>query len=218
MNGVTVTFAPNEGSGSVTGGVQLTSGGIATVGSWTLSATPGTNTLLATATASGLSFIGSPVTFTATGVSPATPLVFGAGGWRYTTAAPEGDFTLPGFDDSGWLEASASFGFNNLSDECAQYADIKTPWAANTTIYLRRRFLVPAGTSGGFIHVAIDNDVTIWVNGTLVSGNPTVHEGCANRGDFVFPVTVNPGVNTIAVQATDRGSSSYFDAEFSLGD
>ena len=87
VNGVTVTFAPNEGSGSVTGGVRLTSGGIATVGSWTLSATPGTNTLLATATASGLSFIGSPVTFTATGVSPATPLVFGAGGWRYTLAA-----------------------------------------------------------------------------------------------------------------------------------
>src|SRR5207253_2837907 len=47
-----------------TGGSQTTNGsGIATVGSWTLSATAGSNTLTAT---SG-SLTGSPVTFTATG-------------------------------------------------------------------------------------------------------------------------------------------------------
>ncbi|MBL0210289.1 MAG: hypothetical protein IPQ13_05165 [Holophagaceae bacterium] len=50
----------------ITGAVQQTSAaGIATVGSWTLSTTPGTNTL--TATAPGLT--GSPVTFTATAVA-----------------------------------------------------------------------------------------------------------------------------------------------------
>src|SRR5207244_4140761 len=53
VQGVTVTFAPAAGSGSVTGGTQTTNGsGIATVGSWTLSTTAGTNTL--TATSSGL--------------------------------------------------------------------------------------------------------------------------------------------------------------------
>src|SRR5205823_2784416 len=61
VQGVTVTFAPAAGSGSVTGGTQTTNGsGIATVGSWTLSTTAGTNTL--TAASSGLT--GSPVTFT----------------------------------------------------------------------------------------------------------------------------------------------------------
>ena len=69
VNGVGVTFAPDEGSGSVTGGSQATSAGIATVGSWTLSSTPGNNTLNATASASGLSFTGSPVTFSATGAA-----------------------------------------------------------------------------------------------------------------------------------------------------
>src|SRR2546428_14085942 len=66
--GVTVTFTPAAGSGSVTGGTQTTNGsGIATVGSWTLSTTAGSKTL--TAPPSGLP--GSPGRVTAEG--PAGP-------------------------------------------------------------------------------------------------------------------------------------------------
>lgn len=68
-NGVpnlTVTFAVISGGGSATGLVKKTgSGGRALVGSWTLGSTPGTNTLRATASVSGVA--GNPVTFTATG-------------------------------------------------------------------------------------------------------------------------------------------------------
>jgi hypothetical protein len=64
--GVNVTFAITSGNGSMTGGAQVTnSQGVATVGSWTADANPGTNTM--TATSAGLS--GSPITFTATGAS-----------------------------------------------------------------------------------------------------------------------------------------------------
>src|SRR5205823_6685931 len=63
---VAVTFAVASGSGSITGASQTTNAsGIATVGSWTLGTTAGTNTL--TATSNGLK--GSPVTFTATGTA-----------------------------------------------------------------------------------------------------------------------------------------------------
>src|SRR5207237_1400057 len=63
---VAVTFAVAPGNGTITGGSQTTNGsGVATVGSWTLSATAGPNTL--TATSGSLS--GSPVTFTATGTA-----------------------------------------------------------------------------------------------------------------------------------------------------
>src|SRR5205085_1448392 len=62
VTGVAVTFAVAPGNGTITGGSQTTNGsGIATVGSWTLSPTAGSNTL--TATSGSLS--GSPVTFTA---------------------------------------------------------------------------------------------------------------------------------------------------------
>jgi Kelch motif protein/Big-like domain-containing protein len=63
-SGITVTFTVTSGGGSVSGATPTPdASGIATVGSWTLGATPGANTLAAAA--SGLS--GSPVTFTATG-------------------------------------------------------------------------------------------------------------------------------------------------------
>src|SRR5207249_3604655 len=66
---VAVTFAVASGNGSVTGANQTTNAsGVATVTSWTLGTTVGTNTLRATS--QGLN--GSPVIFTATG-RPAAP-------------------------------------------------------------------------------------------------------------------------------------------------
>ena len=67
VSGVAVTFAVASGGGSVTGGSATTgSDGTAAVGSWTLGATPGANTL--TASATGL----TAVTFTATGTAAQT--------------------------------------------------------------------------------------------------------------------------------------------------
>jgi Leishmanolysin len=64
VSGIGVTFVVVGGGGSLTGGNQTTNGsGVATVGSWTLGAAVGPNSL--TASASGL--IGSPVNFDATG-------------------------------------------------------------------------------------------------------------------------------------------------------
>jgi formylglycine-generating enzyme required for sulfatase activity/alpha-tubulin suppressor-like RCC1 family protein len=77
VSGVPVTFAVATGGGSVAGPSQNTSAlGIATVGSWTLGKTAGTNTV--TATSAGLA--GSPVTFAATGtVGPAASFAKTAG-------------------------------------------------------------------------------------------------------------------------------------------
>ncbi len=77
VGGAMVTFAVATGGGSVTGGTA-TSGanGIATVGSWTLGASVGANSL--TATSSGLS--GSPVTFDATGTAGAAARIAVNGG------------------------------------------------------------------------------------------------------------------------------------------
>lgn len=82
--GVTVTFAAASGGGTVGGASQPTNAsGIATVGSWTLGATAGQNTL--TATATGLS--GSPVTFTATGINAAANQLIPATSTAFTGTA-----------------------------------------------------------------------------------------------------------------------------------
>lgn len=68
--GTTVSFAVTAGGGAVTGASATTNAsGIATVGSWTLGASPGTNTLSATAAG-----IATPVTFSATGQASTAPL------------------------------------------------------------------------------------------------------------------------------------------------
>src|SRR5205807_1732315 len=72
VTGVTVTFTPATGSGTVTGGSQTTNtSGVATGGGGRRGATAGTNTLTAT---SG-SLAGSPVTFTATGTAGAAATI-----------------------------------------------------------------------------------------------------------------------------------------------
>jgi len=85
-----VAFAVAQGGGSVAGGSATTgSDGVATVGDWTLGATPGQNTL--TATAGALS-----VTFTATGFSGFDPTPFAGtytGTWTNTTFASTGSGT-----------------------------------------------------------------------------------------------------------------------------
>ena len=104
--GVPVTFAVASGGGSITGGSTTTNAsGIATVGSWTLGASPGANTL--TATSPGLT--GSPVTFTATATPfKATPTVY-----TWPTASPINlgrplsDSTLSG----GTASVEGSFAF-----------------------------------------------------------------------------------------------------------
>jgi hypothetical protein len=72
--GVTVTFAVTSGGGTITGATAVTdSSGVATLGSWTLGTTAGTNTLSATCNG----FAGSPLTFTATGlVGPIAQLAY----------------------------------------------------------------------------------------------------------------------------------------------
>ena len=72
-SGTNVTFAVTGGGGSGTslGPTASDASGIVTVGSWTVGAAAGLNTM--TATSAGLS--GSPVTFLANGTSPNTPTI-----------------------------------------------------------------------------------------------------------------------------------------------
>ncbi len=221
INGVGVGFVPTAGSGSVTGGTQTTSAGIATVGSWTINAGP--NTLNATATAAGLSFIGSPVSFTADGALP--PPDFGATGYSYylTTdpaSAPAGWQTTS--FPAGWPTGGAPFGtLTYCADAPYSLPPVVTQWGIGDPSYVlvRKDFYVPAGTTTVTIQVLVDNDVQVFMNGTDVSGGLVTHENCANVNP-ISPVvaTVVPGaVNKLAIIAKDRGSQSYLDLKVTLG-
>lgn len=90
--GVTVMFAVASGGGSVVGASQTTnSNGIATVGSWTLGSTAGTNTLAAIA--AGVN--GSPITFTATATLPTVNTIAVNGGDNQSATAGAAVATAP---------------------------------------------------------------------------------------------------------------------------
>jgi adhesin/invasin len=68
LDGIPVTFRVTGGAGTVSGNTPVTgSGGVATVGEWTLGTAVGENTLSASVAGQDLS--GSPVVFSATGVA-----------------------------------------------------------------------------------------------------------------------------------------------------
>ena len=110
--GVAVTFAVASGGGTITGASQTTtSDGVATVGSWTLGTTPGTNTLRVTVSAAGTAGALSVVTFTATG-APVLPPVGSCLGQTGPTITLSGvqtsEYDNTSLADSTKVDASAA--------------------------------------------------------------------------------------------------------------
>ncbi|HYT83298.1 MAG TPA: hypothetical protein VEK86_07600, partial [Gemmatimonadales bacterium] len=107
--GASITFAVSGGGGSVTGPAQLTNGaGVATVGSWTLGTTVGTDTL--TATLSGV----TPVRFTATALAGAASRIQAIAGGGETVTVNAAVATAPAVrvtDQFGNAVAGASVTF-----------------------------------------------------------------------------------------------------------
>jgi hypothetical protein len=174
-------------------------------------------------------FAPSLLTFTATG---AGDIDYEDAGWRYLVSSPSPsrefpvpvtDFDEPSYLDIGWLTGGAGFGHDGGNECSLNLSAQDTEWPAETDILLRKPFVVPPGTTSVMVRVAIDNDIKVFVNGADVTGTGTgvedengfmTHEGCPTRGSFVFTADVTgEGINWLAIQARDRGGSSYVDAE-----
>jgi hypothetical protein len=157
---------------------------------------------------------------------------YGSTGYRYLLleppagSPPEG-FADPGFSDEGFSTGDAGFGFNNPANSCALIiANTETPWPpgvseTNTSQILLRKFF---GTSSSVVRVrvAIDNDIRVFVDGeeiTASGGTPVEgfirHEGCPTENSFTFTASgLDPSVeHLLAIQARDRGGSTYVDAQ-----
>ncbi len=227
----------NGGSGPVT--VLTNVNGVASLASWQLGNTPGPNSVTATPqTIAGQTisnttpykpnaeFAPASLTFTATA---AGGIDYESTGWRYLISNTDrvfpvsgtADFDEPGYKDTGWSTGDAGFGVD-AGDECPLNQTAQaTTWPSNTDILLRKPFAVPVGATNATIRVAIDNDIRVFVNGVevtstadaLMSGGFATHEGCSERNSLTFTASVTSGVNWLAIQARDRGASTYVDAD-----
>jgi len=150
-------------------------------------------------------------------------------GHRYLIGGPPpSGFELPSFDASSWPMGQAAFGGGSVATTCPSLVStIHTTWPAasegSTEIVLRKRF---AGSAENVqLHVPVDNDVQVFVNGhNVTSTGGSVgedgflsHEGCADPNSaFTFTVDNSfllAGGNLVVVRARDRGVVSYVDVK-----
>ncbi len=111
--------------------------------------------------------------------------------WRYTTEQPAHGWEQPGFDDSRWQVGAAPFGHD--------IAGARTPWTSSD-IWLRRAVALPAELPPKLLFTVYhDEDIEIYLNGTLAASAPgyaeqyvTLPVNAAGRA------ALRPGYNTIA--------------------
>ncbi len=156
------------------------------------------------------SFITTPAT-----VNSSILVDYGASGYRYEVV-PTGEgqgFEAQNYSEAAFQDGTAAFGF--AANGCTLDPTIETRWPPNTDILVRRLITVPNGTGQVTIDVAIDNDVLMYWNGSLV-GQAT-HEECAIRDTLhvtILQSQIHKGEpNLLAVRGIDRGGSTYLDMQ-----
>jgi hypothetical protein len=137
---------------------------------------------------------------------------------------PPAGFESTTFDATGWPSGTGAFG-GSVSGSCPDLASsVHTTWPAASDgavqILLRKRF---SGSARNVqIHVRIDNDVQVFVNGHNITATGGAvdedgfveHEGCAEPIDFAVDnsMLLDTG-NLVVVRARDRGVASYVDVQ-----
>jgi len=164
----------------------------------------------------GLTVVGS--VGTAANRQPTIVIPYGATDYRYQVV-PVGaglGFEQPGFDDSAFALGDAAFGTPQGWCALNNPSDVKTPWASETDILVRQEFGLPQGATNVMVSVAIDNDVSVFVNGYDISSGLQMHELCPSRDSFTFTVPdsiLQVGPNLLAVRGRDRGALAYLDLQ-----
>lgn len=126
--------------------------------------------------------------------------------WRYTQAAPQGEWFRPEFDDRGWSVGKSGFGRDGTPG-----AVVGTQWHGSD-IWLRRTVQLDAPADNLLLLVHHDEDVEVYVNGVLAAKAtgytinyeplPMTAEG---RG------ALRAGANLIAVHCKQTTGGQYID-------
>ena len=130
--------------------------------------------------------------------------------WKYTNAAPGGDWMTNNYDDANWKTGAAPFGMQREAG-----LKIGTTWEGSE-IWARREVTLTAEQLANrdalqlaFYH---DDDGEIYLNGV-----PALNAPGATNSYETFAInraalnTLKPGRNVFAVHVRDTGGDKYFD-------
>jgi hypothetical protein len=118
-----------------------------------------------------------------------------------------------GPESPGFTTGQAAFGSGG---SCPLQATVRTDWAVDTDMLLRRSIDLPAETSSVRASIRIDNDFVAFWNGVEIGRG--VHEDCPDpeRDEFILNVDdglLDTGANLLAIRAIDRGVESFVDVQ-----
>jgi hypothetical protein len=217
VSGVTVTFNVTAGGGSVTGGVVTTSAtGTATVGSWTLGATPGTNTL--TASAPGVASVNFTATATGDPCSSRAPFTLRTtvAGALSTTDCRLQDGSYIDLYSTGFPAAQAEEfvvtstaidAFAYLFDAAGNVVAIDDDDEATSSSNSVMRVFAPAGQYTVGVSSYNPGEVGAY---QLTSRAMTTVTGCDDRGWIVPGVTVSGTLTSTDCRDTDNTLIEYY--------
>jgi len=121
--------------------------------------------------------------------------------WLATNAAPAATWnTDPSFNTTGWINA-LDLGIPGCpgGSTCIWYDG---QFSATQFVWLRKTFTISDPISAATLIGGVDDDVDVYINGTLVYSD---HNGSAgNFGPFNVASLLVQGVNLIAVTAADN--------------
>ncbi len=133
--------------------------------------------------------------------------------WRYTFESPQGGWSAPDYDDSGWKSGPAGFGTDGTPG-----TTVKTEW--NTSdIWIRRSFDLAELPSHGEVNLIIhhDEDAEIFLNGQKVQELQRY-----TSSYMMLPLStaavqaLRAGQNVIAIHCHQTQGGQYIDAGLSL--
>ncbi|MFU8888230.1 MAG: sugar-binding domain-containing protein [Trueperaceae bacterium] len=129
--------------------------------------------------------------------------------WRWTTDAPDGDWTALGYDDAGWHESAAGFGAGYVAGSV-----VRTPWRT-PRLWLRTTFELdadPADVERLRLRVHHDDDVDVYLNGVHVVTLPFATRAYVDVDrDDALRAALRTGTNVLAARATQAWGGQYVD-------
>jgi hypothetical protein len=137
---------------------------------------------------------------------------YGSCGWPFKQVNHGGDagFKATAFDDSDFSSGCGAFGHD--AGGCG--LTTQTNWDLDTDMLLRRSVTIPSGATMVTVGIAIDNDVFVYWDGSLIGS--LIHEGCAAFDSLVATAPSTPGSHILAVRGIDRGIVSFLDLSVSV--
>ena len=125
--------------------------------------------------------------------------------WQYVTADPGTDWYQPEFDAAAWAGGRAGFGTGDLYQ-----ANTNTAWQ-ESDIWMRATFKVDALFDQYQLSFLHDDDMEIYLNGTLVEREEAFSAGYVERMSPSIAKQVKVGVNTVAVHCHNNDGPGFVD-------